>query len=147
MQPPGAIMKRNFLPLALALIAAGFLGATDARAEPVVAGHPALAGTTLDAEAIKAVLLGKRVTLGDTRVVIVIARTGEAQENFLRTHLGMTASQFQNHWRRLFMTGGGSVPKIVETQADAIKLAAATPGAIVLTDSSTVAALVVLAAN
>jgi hypothetical protein len=59
----------------------------------------------------------------------------------------MTSSQFQNHWRRLFMTGGGSAPKIVETEADARKLAAETPGAIVITDSANADGLTVLCAK
>jgi hypothetical protein len=111
-------------------------------AEPALAGNSHLEAQPLDAEAIKAILLGKRVTLGATRIVIVIARTGAAQEEFLQSHVGMTTSQFQNHWRRLFMTGGGSAPKIVETEADACKLAAETPGAILIADTANTGGLV-----
>jgi hypothetical protein len=57
----------------------------------------------------------------------------------------MTTSQLQNHWRRLFMTGGGSAPKIVETEADAVKLVAVTAGAVTVADSASVSGLVVLA--
>lgn len=127
------------------LLAAGLLVGATLHAAPALAGHPSLEGQTLDAEGVKAVLLGKRVTLGDARVVIVIAKAGEAQENFLKTHVAMTTSQFQNHWRRLFMTGGGSAPKIVETEADAVKLAADTPGAVVVADSAATGPLAVLA--
>ena len=116
-------------------------------AAPTLVGHADLAGQTLDADGIRAVLLGKRITLGGARVVIVVARTGDAQDAFLQSHLGMTTSQFQNHWRRLFMTGGGTAPRFVETEADARKLAAGTPGAIVITDSANAAGLAVLAAN
>ncbi|HYD84502.1 MAG TPA: hypothetical protein VEA63_10625, partial [Opitutus sp.] len=94
---------------------------------------------------VKAVLLGKRVTIGDARVVIVIAKAGEAQEAFLKASVAMTTSQFQNHWRRLFMTGGGSAPKVVETEADAVKLAAETPGAVVIGDSAALGDLATLA--
>lgn len=115
-------------------------------AAPALAGHPAFKGQSLDGEGVKAVLLGKRVTIGDTRVVLVIAKTSEAQEAFLKSSVAMTTAQFQNHWRRLFMTGGGSAPKIVETDADAIKLAAETPGALVIGDSASLGNLAVLAA-
>lgn len=128
------------LAVALALGLAGSL-----HAAPALAGHPGLKGQTLDADGIKAVLLGKRVTLGDARVVIVIAKAGEAQEAFLQANVAMTTSQFQNHWRRLFMTGGGSAPKVVETEADAVKLAAETPGAIVIADAASLGALATLA--
>jgi len=130
----------SFLLLVLGLAATSLV-----HAAPALVGHPGLKGQTLDADAVKAVLLGKRVTLGDARVVIVIAKSGDAQENFLQAHVGMTTSQFQNHWRRLFMTGGGSAPKIVETEADALKLAGDTPGAVTVADSAAAAALAVLA--
>ena len=116
-------------------------------AAPALAGHAGLMGQTLDADAVKAVLLGKKVTLGGARVVIVMARTGDAQNAFLQSRLGMTTSQFQNHWRRLFMTGGGTAPRIVETEAEARKLAAETPGAIVIADSASATGLAVLTAK
>lgn len=118
-----------------------------AQAAPALVGHAGLAGQTLDTDGVKAVLLGKKITLGGARIVVVIARTGDGQNAFLQSHVGMTTSQFQNHWRRLFMTGGGSAPRIVETEADARKLAAETPGAIFITDSANAAGLSVLATN
>jgi len=135
-------MKTFLRVLALAVLVASALSAS---AEPALIGHPGLKGQSLDAEAIKAVLLGKRVTIGDARVVIIIAKSSATQDTFLQARVSMTTSQFQNHWRRLFMTGGGSAPKIVETEADAIKLAAETPGAVVIADSAAAEALVVLA--
>ena len=114
-------------------------------AEPVLLGNKALSGQTLDGEGAKAVLMGKKVALGDARVVIVIAKAGDAQDKFLQSHVGMTTSQFQNHWRRLFMTGGGSAPKIVETEAEACNLVAETAGAVTVADSASAGALVVLA--
>ena len=127
------------------LISLLFAAAAATRATPALVGHSGLAGQTLDAELVKSVLLGKKVAIGDTRLVLVIAKASEAQEAFLKSHVGMTTSQFQNHWRRLFMTGGGSAPKIVETEADAIKLAGDTAGAIVIADTSASGGLPVLA--
>lgn len=123
------------------LLAAATLSASAA---PALLGHSGLNGQTLDGEVIKSVLLGKKVAIGDTRVVLVIAKAGDAQEAFLKERVGMTTSQFQNHWRRLFMTGGGTAPKIVETEADAIKLAAETPGAVVVAEAGAAGGLAVL---
>ena len=129
-----------------ALLAAALLGLTALlRAEPTLVGNQSFAGQTLDAEGIKAVLLGKKVMLGDTRVVIVVAKSGAGQDAFLQAHAGMTTSQFQNYWRRLFMTGGGSAPKIVETEAEACKLVAETAGAVAAADAASAGGLVVLA--
>lgn len=119
--------------------------AASLHAAPALAGHPGLKGQSLDAEGIKAVLLGKRVTIGDARVVLIIAKSSDNQEAFLKTHVAMTTSQFQNHWRRLFMTGGGSAPKIVESEADGLKLATDTPGAVVIGDSAAFGDLATLA--
>lgn len=138
-------MKQRFSPLLLAALLAAT--ALSLSAAPALVGNKALAGQTLDGESTKAVLLGKKVALGDTRVVIVIAKTGDAQDAFLKQHVGMTTSQFQTHWRRLFMTGGGTAPKIVETEADAAKLVAETPGAVAVIDKANAGDLAILASQ
>ena len=141
-----SIVKTKFLHLLL--FGASLLDCSAAlQAAPALAGHTGLAGQALDNDAIRAVLLGKKITVGDTRVVIIIARFGDAQNAFLQSHIGMTTSQFQNHWRRLFMTGGGAPPRIVETEADASRLAATLPGAIVIIDAANAGSLPILAAN
>jgi hypothetical protein len=136
-------MKNTLLKSLIAALFATL--ALSLSAEPALLGNTALSGQTLEGESVKAVLLGKKVALGDTRVVIVIAKAGAAQDAFLQAHVGMTTSQFQNHWRRLFMTGGGTAPKIVETEADAVKLAGETPGAVAIADSAAAGGLAVLA--
>lgn len=131
----------------LLLLTASFVLGTSLSAAPLLAGHSGLQGQKLDDDGVKAVLLGKRISIGDTRVVVVIAKSSAAQDAFLKSAVSMTTSQFQNHWRRLFMTGGGTAPKIVENEAEAIKLAAETPGAVVMADSAAAASLSVLSAN
>ena len=137
-------MKNNFLRLFLAG-ACWFAVAVWSHAEPALLGNKSFSGQSLDGDGIKAVLLGKKIMLGDARVVIVIAKASDAQDQFLQQTVGMSTSQFQNHWRRLFMTGGGSAPKIVETDADACKLAAETAGAVAIADKAKADGLVVLA--
>ena len=130
--------------LSAALVAAPVV---TLHAGPALVGNKGLAGQTLDADGVKAALLGKKATLGSTRVVIVIAKTSPAQDGFLKDHVGMNTDQFQTYWRRLFMSGGGSAPKVVETEADACKLVAETPGAIAVGDSDKAEGLTVLAAK
>lgn len=145
-RPTKNYVKTNFL-LSLVLGASLLHCCGALQAAPALVGHAGLAGQTLDADGVKAVLLGKKITLGGTRVVIVMARTGDAQNAFLQSHVGITTSQFQNHWRRLFMTGGGTAPRIVDTESDARKLAVVTPGAILIADSAQAAGLIILAAH
>ena len=77
-------------------------------------------------------------------MVLVIAKSSENQEKFLKEHVGMSTSQFQTYWRRLYMTGGGSAPKFVATEAEALKVVAETSGAIAIGDSVEKGDLVVL---
>jgi len=77
-------------------------------------------------------------------VIVVIFQGSEAQEAFLKEHTGMTTDQFNTYWRRLYMTGGGSAPKNVESEEVAVKLVAATSGAITILDASKTEGLTVL---
>lgn len=127
-------MKMNLRSL-IAGAAGLMLSTLQLCADPALLGNKEFAGQKLDADSVKAVLLGKKATLGNSRVVIVIAKSGENQEKFLKEQVGMTTDQFQTHWRRLFMTGGGTAPKVVDSEADAAKLASETAGAITIGDS------------
>ncbi|HEY9154134.1 MAG TPA: hypothetical protein VIM69_03325 [Opitutaceae bacterium] len=130
----------RFFLVALTWLAAGAF----VHAETVLAGNKALTGQTLDADSVKAVLLGKKVTLGSNRVVVVIVKNSAQQDAFLQSTVGMTTAQFQNHWRRLFMTGGGTAPKLVESDAEAAKVAADIAGAVTIVDRSAAGELPVL---
>ena len=48
----------------------------------------------------------------------------------------MNASAFNNHWRRLAMTGGGTSPKTFDKEEDLRKFVAETPGAIGFIDAA-----------
>lgn len=140
-------MKKSSFYSTLLLAALAWFAPLALHAEPALVGHKGLASQTLDADAVKAVLLGKKITLGDTRVVIVIVKTSEDQDKFLQGSIGMNTGQFQTHWRRLYMTGGGTAPKIVETEADAVKLVAETPGAVAAIDKAKAGDLAVLSSK
>jgi len=72
------------------------------------------------------------------------ARPSLSHESSHSPTVGMTTSQFQNHWRRLFMTGGGTAPKLVESEVDAAKVAGETAGAITIIDRAAAGDLPVL---
>lgn len=136
-------MNRSLRSL-FALLGGLALLSLPARAAPALVGHSGLAGNTLDADAAKAVLLGKNVKIGSERVVIIVAKKSDAQDAFLKSIVGMNSGQFKNHWRRLYMTGGGSAPKVVADDAAALALAAETPGAVCIIDSASAGSLPVL---
>lgn len=138
-------MKLEYKMFRIAAFATvALLAASLAKADLALIGNKQLAGQTLDADGAKAVLLGKKVTLNGARVVVVIVKSSPAQDQFLQATVGMTTAQFQSHWRRLFMTGGGTAPKLVDNEADAAKTAGETAGAIAIADASAAGDLPVL---
>ncbi|MDP0498938.1 MAG: hypothetical protein Q7P63_02455 [Verrucomicrobiota bacterium JB022] len=116
-------------------------------AEPVLVGGSAFAGQTLSVDEIKAVLMGKKVTIGNTRVIMLIAKESAAQDTYLTERLGMKTSQFQNLWRRLFMTGGGSAPMMVDDVAAVVQELNTTAGAVAIIDRAEAEELNVLQAK
>jgi ABC-type phosphate transport system substrate-binding protein len=130
---------RNFV----ALLAAG-LALAPAFAAPAVIGNKNIASEKLDAATLKAVFLGKKVAWDGAggRVILAVQVAGPVAEEFLKSAVDMTASAFNNHWRRLAMTGGGTAPKAFYKDEDVKKFVAETPGAIGFVDSAIVDASV-----
>jgi ABC-type phosphate transport system substrate-binding protein len=128
-------MKTTFLRRALAL-AVLCLG-TSAFAAPVLIGNKNVAGEKLDGATVKAVFLGKKVSWdGAGRVALAVLKSGPVADAFLQSAVDMNTSAFNNHWRRLAMTGGGTAPKSFEKEEDLRKFVAETPGAIGFVDSA-----------
>ena len=136
-------MNRTLQSLLL-LTGLGLATVIPTQAKTALVGHEGLSGEALNASDLKAVLLGKRVNIGSERVVIIVVKKSATQDEFLKANVGMTTKQFQNHWRRLFMTGGGSAPKLVDSEAAAIELAAKTPGGICIGDDGSADGLSIL---
>jgi hypothetical protein len=126
-------MKKNFLR-ALALLA---MTVTPAFAAPAIIGNKNIAAEKLDGSTVKAVFLGKKVSW-DTggRVVLAVLKAGPVADEFLQKAAEMNASAFNNHWRRLAMTGGGTAPKFFEKEEELRKFVAETPGAIGFIDGA-----------
>ena len=123
-------MKRNRFLRFLAVAALAVVAAVTHAAPPVIA-HQDHAAEKLDAAGIKAVFLGKKVAWdGGGRITLAVLKGGPVADEFCQTHLGMNASQFQNHWRRLALTGGGIAPKTFDSEDELKKFVASTPGAV-----------------
>jgi len=128
---------------ALALLA---LTATAAFASPAVIGNKNLSGEKIDAATLKSVFLGKK-TSWDTaggRVILAVLKSGPVADDFLKDAVDMTSSSFNNYWRRLAMTGGGTAPHSFEKEEDLRRYVAETPGAIGFVDSASADASVVV---
>lgn len=132
----------------LSLFAAGLLGLLPAGslfAQPAVVGHPGLSSEKIDAATLKSVLLGRKVAWdGAGRVTLAVLKSGPIAEEALKTHADLSLSAFNNHWRRLAMTGGGTAPKAFDNEADLKKFVAETPGAIGFLDRAQVDASIIV---
>jgi ABC-type phosphate transport system substrate-binding protein len=132
----------------LAALGAALFSAGLAAAAPVAVGHPGLKGEKVDAATLKAVFLGKKVAWDAAgRVTVAALKGGDTAEQFLKATVEMSASQFNNHWRRLAMTGGGTAPKFFEKEEELRQFVAATPGAIGFLDSAAADASVAVLAG
>jgi ABC-type phosphate transport system substrate-binding protein len=126
------------IPSLLAGVALLLAAALPATAAPVLIGHKNVAAEKLDGATVKAVFLGKKVAWdGAGRVVLAVLKTGPVAEEIYKVHAGMNASAFNNHWRRLAMTGGGTAPKSFDTEEELRKFVAETPGAIGFVEAAT----------
>src|SRR5262245_23539312 len=127
-------MKKHFLRRLIAL-AGLVLAGTPAFAAPALIGNKNIASEKLDAPTVKAVFLGKKVSWdGAGRVTLAVLKGGPVADEFLKGAVEMTPSAFNNHWRRLAMTGGGTAPKSFDKEEDLRKFVAETPGAIGFVD-------------
>jgi ABC-type phosphate transport system substrate-binding protein len=135
-------MKHSLLRLCACAALALAAGLT-ASAAPVLIAHKNVSAEKIDSATVKAVFLGKKVAWdGAGRVVLAVLKAGPVAEEIYKEHAGMNASAFNNHWRRLAMTGGGTAPKAFDTEDELRKFVAETPGAIGFADSATVDATV-----
>ena len=121
----------------LAACAALLIPALAASAAPALIANKNVAAEKLDAAGLKAVLLGKKVAWDAAgRIVLAVLKSGPVADEFLQKAADMSASAFNNHWRRLAMTGGGTAPKTFDKEEDLRKFVAETPGALGFLDSA-----------
>jgi len=121
------------------------LAALQAFASPSLIGNKNVAGEKIDATSLKSIFLGKKVAWdGAGRITLAVLKGGPVAEEFLKGAVDMSVSAFNNHWRRLAMTGGGTAPKSFDKEEDLRKFVAETPGAIGFIDSANADASVVV---
>jgi hypothetical protein len=127
-----------------ALLAACALICARGAAAPVLIGNKTVAAEKLDAATIKSIFLGKKVAClgkkvawdGAGRITLAVLKGGPVAEEYFKSAVEMTVSAFNNHWRRLAMTGGGTAPKSFEKEEELRKFVAETPGAVGFVDSA-----------
>lgn len=77
----------------------------------VVITHPDTAPGTVDADTIKKIYSGNVTRWPDgSRINLTMIENAPFHEDFLKTYVGKTKSQFQATWKKLMFTGKGKYP-------------------------------------
>ncbi|MBA3685402.1 MAG: hypothetical protein H0W72_09195 [Planctomycetes bacterium] len=117
---------------------AAFGAAVPASAADVLIAHPETAIDRIDHDSLRALFQGrKRALPNGQRVDLVVLAGGPVHERFLADHVHMTEAQFQTHWKKLVFIGQGRLPRSVASEADMVKLIAATKGTVGYIDAAT----------
>ena len=123
-------MKSNKTIVVLAL-AAVLLAAGAARAGVVVVAHPGVPADAVGAGELQDMVLGKTGAWSDgTAVKPAVLSGGPAAEEFLKTYVKKSPSQFGTFWKKAVFSGTGTPPDEFGSDADLVAFVAATPGAV-----------------
>src|SRR5688572_17059991 len=102
-------------------MACALAGVASAHAEMVVIVHPSNAATTMTADQLANIYLGKDTSLAP----IDLAGSNAGRAHFYSKVLGKDEAQVKAIWARLIFTGKSQPPKEVSSSAEAVKQVAA----------------------
>ena len=106
-------------------------------AETVLITSSGSSVSSLGAEEVKDLFLGKKKDIGDQKVQVVMRKSSEDVDPFLKQYLNKTSSQYLNFCKQQVFSGSGILPKLLETEADVVNFVAANPGALACISSGT----------
>jgi len=131
-------MKNKFI--ARFCLCVGFLLSAQAYAGVAVIVSANNGNTTIDADMVSRIFLGKTSSFPDGSPAIPVDQSEGAasRESFNETVLGKSSSQLKAYWSRLIFTGKGTPPKESGSDADVKALVANNPNLIGYIDSSAV---------
>jgi len=122
------------------LVIAGTLGAAAASAQVAVIVNPKNSTTSMTADQVSSIFLGKSNTLpsGSTAALVDQADSAAVREQFYTKVTGKSAAQVKAAWSRLVFSGKATPPKEVGNSADVKKFVAGNPDAIGYVEKSAV---------
>ncbi len=124
------ILKKATLFMAVVLVA-GLLAAAANAADVTVIVNPGVSESSLTANTLESIYLGKTVRWGSGQEIAPATMTGTpAHEAFLDAYVKKSTSQFSTFWKKMVFTGQGFPPKNFDAETGMVAFVAATPGAI-----------------
>jgi hypothetical protein len=101
-----------------------------------VIANPSVKADSISVGDLKSVFLEDTDSLAGGHVEPVLAKGGPAHEEFLKRYLGKSDSTLQAFYRSLVFTGKGSMPKVLDSDAEMVAYVAKTRGAVGYVSSS-----------
>jgi len=96
-----------------------------------IIANPSVKADSVSADELKSIFLEESSSLRDgSHAEPVLAKSGTAHEEFVKAYLGKSESDLQAYYRSLVFTGKGSMPKMVNSDAEVVAYVAKTKGAI-----------------
>lgn len=126
------LKKHLFKLFCISLLTLGLLMPAGVFAEGAfVITNSKIATGTVDADTVKKIYSGYITKWPDgTRIVVAVMENAPFHEDFLKTYVGKTKTQFKATWKKLMFTGKGKYPTNFDTVKDLVDFVAATDGAI-----------------
>ena len=125
-------MKQTIIAIILILLSA------SSWAEPVLIVNPSVADTELKRSDVAKIFLGKKKKWpSGEKVTAILLKDGNVHQQFIKTIVRKTLSQFSIHWKRMVFTGKGQALKTVASEAEMIETIKNAPGAVGYIDSDT----------
>jgi ABC-type phosphate transport system substrate-binding protein len=124
------------------LLLAAISAAERINADDALVVNPSVMVSAMDDATLKEIYLGKKTSWEDgSRIVVVVLKDGASHEDLMH-RLNKSSSQFLTGWKKLVFTGKGTMPDVVESEDDLVRLIAKTAGAIGFVDKSKITATV-----
>jgi ABC-type phosphate transport system substrate-binding protein len=104
--------------------------AADVSGDVKVIANPSVTASEISSEDLKAVFLAVKTTIAGSQVEPVLAKSGRAQDVFLKEYLGKNDAALIAYFRGLVFTGKASMPKMCDSDAEIVAYVAKTKGAV-----------------
>lgn len=113
------------------LVALAVPAAPAGAREIVVVAHAQVPTTSLDAQAVKGILLGDQTFIGGTKLhVMGYVRDDAMTDAFMEAVLGMSGTRYRRYWVKEVFRSGRLPPRYVANAQEVLRHVAEEPGAI-----------------
>ncbi|MBD3221923.1 phosphate ABC transporter substrate-binding protein [bacterium] len=130
----------NQRKIIVTLVALLMLAPLAVQAGVVVIANDSVPATSLSAGDLQSIFLGRQSSWSDGSAISpAVLGGGPVAEEFLKTYVKKSPSQFQAFWKKALFTGTGTPPEEVGSDAAMLEYVAATAGAIGFISDATAA--------